>query len=132
MFIDSVRNQDKKEVMRLVQEDFMETLQALPVDIHYGALDVAGLQKKFNEGGIPIVLISSYRIYHEKFPHWVVVTGFDEKYIYVHDSYIDSKGDKTELDTIDMPILKADFELMARYGKAGQRAVLILKNQPEH
>jgi ribosomal-protein-alanine acetyltransferase len=132
MFIDSVRNQDKKEVMRLVQEDFMETLQALPVDIHYGALDVAGLQKKFNEGGIPIVLISSYRIYHEKFPHWVVVTGFDEKYIYAHDSYIDSKGDKTELDTIDMPILKADFELMARYGKAGQRAVLILKNRPEH
>lgn len=132
MFVDSVRNPDKKEVMRLVQEDFLETLQTLPVILHYGALDVAGLQKKFNEGGIPIVLISSYRIYHEKFPHWVVVTGFDEKYIYVHDSYIDSKADKTELDTIDMPILKTDFELMARYGKAGQRAVLVLKNRPEH
>ncbi len=129
MFIDSVRNQDKKEVMRLVQEDFTESLQQLPVDLHYGALDVTDLQEKFNAGGIPIVLISSYRIYHEKFPHWVVVTGFDEKYIYVHDSYIDSKGDKTELDTSDMPILKKDFELMARYGKAGQRAVLILKKR---
>ncbi|MFO7602736.1 MAG: GNAT family N-acetyltransferase/peptidase C39 family protein [Gammaproteobacteria bacterium] len=132
LFVDSVRNPDKKEVMRLVQEDFKETLHQLPVTMHYGALNVAGLEKKFAQGGIPIVLISSYRIYHEKFPHWVVVTGFDDKYIYVHDSYIDSKGDKTPLDTIDMPILKTDFERMARYGKAGQRAVLILKKRPEH
>ena len=132
MFVDSVRNQDKKEVMRLVQEDFISTLKTLPVQIHHGTLDVEGVQKKFNQGGIPIVLISSYRIYHEKFPHWVVVTGFDEKYIYVHDSFIDSKGDKTELDTVNMPILKTDFEHMARYGKAGQRAVLIIKNRPGH
>lgn len=132
LFIDSVRNKDKKEVMRLVQEDFISNLAQLPVDIHQGILNVDGLQEKFNQGGIPIVLISSYRIYHEKFPHWVVVTGFDEKYIYVHDSYIDSKGDKTELDTVNMPILKADFEHMARYGKASQRAVLIIKNRPDH
>ena len=129
MFVDSVRNRDKKEVMRLVQEDFIAALKQLPVNIHYGALDVAGLQEKFTGGGVPIVLISSYRIYHEKFPHWVVVTGFDEKYIYVHDSYIDSKGDKTELDTVNMPILKSEFEHMARYGKAGQRAALIIKAQ---
>jgi hypothetical protein len=28
-----------------------------------------------------------------------------------------------------MPILKKDFERMARYGKAGQQAVLILKRR---
>jgi len=28
-----------------------------------------------------------------------------------------------------MPILKKDFERMARYGKAGQQAVLILKHR---
>jgi hypothetical protein len=31
-----------------------------------------------------------------------------------------------------MPILKTDFERMARYGKAGQKAVLIIKpRQPQ-
>jgi hypothetical protein len=58
-----------------------------------------------------------------------VVTGFDEKYIYVHDPYVDHESGKTATDCINMPILKKDFERMARYGKAGQQAVLILKRR---
>lgn len=127
MFLGTVRDLDKKEVMRLSQEDFLEELQQLPIRFHYGALTVAEIQQKFEEGGIPIVLISSYRIYHERFPHWVVVTGFDEKYIYVHDPFVDYECGKTLTESINMPIFKKDFERMARYGKAAQKAVLILK-----
>ena len=58
-----------------------------------------------------------------------MVTGFDEKYIYVHDPYVDHESGKTATDCINMPILKKDFERMARYGKAGQQAVLILKRR---
>jgi len=57
------------------------------------------------------------------------VTGFDEKYIYVHDPYVDYEAGKTATDSINMPILKKDFERMARYGKAGQEAALILKRR---
>jgi ribosomal protein S18 acetylase RimI-like enzyme len=127
MFIDSVRNEEKKEVMRLVQEDFLKELKKLPVKIHQGRMNVQHLEDEFNKGGIPVVLISSYRIYHEKWPHWVVVTGFDEKYIYVHDPFVDSEAGKTATDCMNMPIAKRDFELMARYGKAGQKAVLVVK-----
>jgi ribosomal protein S18 acetylase RimI-like enzyme len=129
LFVDSVRSGEKKEVMRLVQEDFIGELEKLPVKLSHRALRVNQIQKKFESGGIPIVLISSYRIYREKFPHWVVVTGFDEKYIYVHDPYVDHAAGKTATDCINMPILKKDFERMARYGKAGQQAVLILKRR---
>ncbi len=129
LFIDSVRNPEKKEVMRIVQEDFVEEIRRLPIRLTYGALTVAEIQEKFEEGGIPIVLISSYRIYHEKFPHWVVVTGFDDRYIYVHDPYVDYEFEKSPTDCINMPILKKDFERMARYGKAGQKAVLVLKKR---
>ena len=129
LFIDSVRSQEKKEVMRLVQEDFTEQLQHMPVKIHYGAISVEELKVKFDQGGIPIVLISSYRIYQEKFPHWVVVTGFDERYIYVHDPLVDYEVGKTATDCINMPILQKDFQRMARYGKAGQKAVLVLKQR---
>jgi ribosomal protein S18 acetylase RimI-like enzyme len=127
MFLNTVRDLDKKEVMRLAQEDFLEELQQLPIKFQYGALKVAEIQQKFEEGGIPIVLISSYRIYHEKFPHWVVVTGFDEKYIYVHDPFVDYEFGKTLTESINMPIFKKDFERMARYGKAAQKAVIVLK-----
>jgi ribosomal-protein-alanine acetyltransferase len=129
LFVDSVRSEEKKEVMRLVQEDFVGELSKLPVKLSRRALRVNQIQKRFEAGGIPIVLISSYRIYREKFPHWVVVTGFDEKYIYVHDPYVDSASGKTATDCINMPILKKDFEYMARYGKAVQQAVLILKRR---
>lgn len=129
MFIDSVRNEEKKEVMRLVQLDFLKELKKLPVKIHQGRLNVQELEEEFNKGGIPVVLISSYRIYHEKWPHWVVVTGFDEKYIYVHDPFVDYEAGKTATDCMNMPIARRDFELMARYGKAGQKAVLIIKQR---
>ena len=84
---------------------------------------------KFDKGGVPIVLISSYRIYHEKFPHWVVVTGYDDRYIYVHDPFVDYEASKSSTDCIDMPILSTDFQRMTRYGKAGQKAVLIRKGK---
>lgn len=127
LFIDSVRSEEKKEVMRLVQEDFIEEVNRLSIRINYRALGLDEMYEKFDKGGVPIVLISSYRIYHEKFPHWVVVTGYDDRYIYVHDPFVDEETAKTSTDCIDMPILSTDFQRMARYGKAGQKAVLILK-----
>lgn len=128
-FIDSVRSLDKKEVIQLVQEDLFEELRQLPIELKYKTLSVSEIQEKFDKGGIPIVLISSYRIYREKFPHWVVVTGFDEKYIYVHDPFVDVEVYKTETDCINMPILKKDFERMAKYGKSGQKSVIIVKKK---
>ncbi|MFN3919706.1 MAG: peptidase C39 family protein, partial [Methylohalobius sp.] len=128
LFITSVRDPEKREVMRLVQEDLLEELQLLPIHLEYRALGVEELSEKFDRGGIPVVLISSYRIYGEKFPHWVVMTGHDQSFVYLHDPYVDEEAGKTQTDCINLPILKRDFERMARYGKTGQKAVLILSN----
>lgn len=124
--VDSVRSLEKKEVMRLVQEDWIEELNRLPVALRRGSLGVDELRRKFEAGGIPLVLISSYRIYGERFPHWVVVTGFDDHYIYVHDPLVNIDAGETLSDSVNMPIPHREFQRMARYGKAGQKAVLIL------
>jgi ribosomal protein S18 acetylase RimI-like enzyme len=124
--VDSVRSLEKKEVMRLVQEDWIEELSHLPVVLRRGSLGVDELRRKFEAGGIPLVLISSYRIYGERFPHWVVVTGFDDHYIYVHDPLVNIEAGETLSDSVNMPIPHREFQRMARYGKAGQKAVLIL------
>jgi ribosomal protein S18 acetylase RimI-like enzyme/predicted double-glycine peptidase len=124
--VDSVRSVEKKEVMRLVQEDWIEELRQLPVILRCGSLGVDELRQKFEAGGIPLVLISSYRIYGERFPHWVVVTGFDDHYIYVHDPLVDTEKGQTTTDSVNMPIPHREFQRMARYGKAAQKAVLIL------
>lgn len=129
MFISSVRSEEKKEVIRLVQEDFLDQIRQLALPLHHDRLGVADLRAAFESGAIPVVLISSYRIYREKFPHWVVVTGFDERYIYVHDPFVDDEAGKTQTDCVSMPIPQKDFERMARYGKSGQRAVLIIRKR---
>lgn len=125
-FFDSVRSEDKKRVMRLVQEDMVEELEQLRVPITQGPVNVAGLEVQFHAGRVPVVLISSVRIYAERFPHWVTVTGFDERFIYVHDPLVDVDEGERALDSVNMPILRRDFERMARYGRAGLQAAVIV------
>jgi ribosomal protein S18 acetylase RimI-like enzyme/predicted double-glycine peptidase len=129
LFVDSVRGEHKKEVMRLAQEDFLDQVRELSIPLHYTALSVEEMQQHFDAGGIPIVLISSYRMYRQKFPHWVVITGFDERFVYVHDPYVDTVKGKVRLDSINTPILRREFEGMARYGKASHRAALIVSRR---
>ncbi len=130
LFIDSVRSAEKKEVMALVQQGFEQRVQQLGIPVHYQRLGLVEMRQRFEQGAVPVVLISSYRIYREKFPHWVVVTGFDDRYVYVHDPYVDVEKGKCETDCINMPILQKDFERMARYGKSGLRAALVLSQPP--
>ncbi|HLI14258.1 MAG TPA: peptidase C39 family protein [Alphaproteobacteria bacterium] len=127
LFEDTVRKPERKAVIRLVQEDFLEEMREKKVTLTYGRLGVKDLIREFERGGIPIVLISSYRIDRDREPHWVVVTGFDERFIYVHDPYVDWKGHRTTTDCINMPITKKDFERMARFGRAQQKAALIIR-----
>jgi ribosomal protein S18 acetylase RimI-like enzyme len=127
LFVDSVRSEAKKEVIRIVQEDFLEEIGRKPIHVHYRRITLPELRKQFDQGAIPLVLISSYRIYQEKFPHWLVVTGFDDRFIYAHDPFVDREKGKIRSDCINMPILQKEFERMARYGKSGQRSVLIIK-----
>jgi ribosomal protein S18 acetylase RimI-like enzyme len=125
-FFDSVRSAEKKRVMQLVQEEMVEELECLGVPILQGPVNVAALEARFNAGSVPVVLISSVRIYAERFPHWVTVTGFDDRFIYVHDPLVDVEEGERALDSVNMPILRRDFERMARYGRAGLQAAVIV------
>jgi uncharacterized protein YvpB len=57
----------------------------------------------------------------------VVVTGFDNHFIYVHDPYVDEEKNMSLTDCINIPIPLKEFERMTRYGRAGQRAALIVR-----
>lgn len=124
--VDSVRSPEKKEVMRLVHEDMLAEVERLGVPVVYGTLTLEELEERFAAGAVPLVLISSYRIYEEKFPHWVVITGFDARFVYVNDPYVDYDNGETPLDSINMPIPKREFRRMARYGRAGLQAVVLV------
>ena len=90
-FVDSVRDPGKKEVIALVQEDMREQLQELGVAIHHEELDPQQLRARFQTGAIPLALLSSWQIYEAKVPHWVVISGFDDHFVYVNDPFVDDE-----------------------------------------
>lgn len=128
-FVETVRSDLKREVIRQVHKDFLEQLADTPVPVFYRALTLAEMREKFEEGGIPIVLVSSYQFDRRKELHWVVVTGFDEKYVYVHDPYVDVADAKSPTDRMHIPVPQRTFDRMARYGKQNRKAALIIKRR---
>lgn len=127
LFTESVRSAKKKEVIRLVEEDFRAEAADTNIRVIYRPLSATAMRRAFDDGGIPIVLISSYRFDSKKEPHWVVVTGFDEKYVYLHDPFVDPDEEKTPTDCMQIPVPLSDFEKMARYGRSQQKAALVIR-----
>ncbi len=133
MFLDSVRNAEKKEVLRLVQEDFIDEIRTEGLPVTSGAASVVDLEQVIRDGGIPVVLISSYRIYRERAPHWVVVTGVDRHFVYITDPFVDLTDGRTPTDCVNMPITRDAFDRMARYGRSGQQAaVMVYGGRPDN
>lgn len=125
-FLDSVRSDEKKEVMRLVHEDMLAQVKKLSIPVRYGNASLQKIESQFKSGAVPIVLISLYHFYEQKVPHWVVVTGFEDRFVYVNDPFVDRKREHTRTDAINMPIAKLDFERMSKYGRAGLQAVVFV------
>lgn len=131
--LESVRSPEKKEVMALVQVEMEREVAQLGMPVHYGRISPDSLEGSARDGAIPLVLISSWAIYGTHAPHWVVVTGFDEHFVYVHDPFIDSEEGETAADSINMPIGRPQFDRMARYGRRGLQAAVLVgpRRRPE-
>jgi ribosomal protein S18 acetylase RimI-like enzyme len=130
-FFDSVRSEEKKQVMRLVQEEMIEALEQRGTPIRHGPVNLSDLEDRFNRGCVLIVLVSGARIHAERFPHWVTIVGFDSRFIYVHDPFVDTEQGERALNAINLPIARQDFERMARYGRAGLQAAISIALPPQ-
>ena len=125
LFLDGVRDETKKPIMTAVHNDFCAQLQALNVPVHYRDLRQQDLIDAFKEGAVPLILISTYRMDSKKAPHWVVMSGFDDDCIYVHDPDPEG-GSQTSLDCQFIPLARSDFELMTSFGRNRLRTAVIV------
>jgi ribosomal protein S18 acetylase RimI-like enzyme len=129
-FLDTVRTPDKKEVIRLVHQGFLEEIRRTDIQVHRQPLSADALSARVAAGAIPVVMISQYRIYGDKEPHWIIVSGCDQRFIYAHDPYI-SDAHVTTTDRVSIPILRREFELMARYGRSRLQAAIIVSKRDD-
>ncbi|WP_455376696.1 GNAT family N-acetyltransferase/peptidase C39 family protein [Kaarinaea lacus] len=125
-FIDSVRDQDKKDVITLVHEEFMKRIQTTNIKIHLKDISPEELQAILKSGYAVIVLISTWQLNRNKAPHWVFIANADEKFVYVNDPDIPTNSWQTEMDYIQVPIGTREFIKMACFGQRRLRSLLVL------
>lgn len=126
LFIKGVRNPVKKSVLSLVHEDFKAQLAKTDVIEHFAEVTQQDLKEILEAGGVPLVLISAWRFSREKSPHWVVITAMDEQFIYLHDPDVDEDDQKSQVDTQQVPISRADFSRMACFGQEKLRTAVAI------
>ncbi|AEF99798.1 GNAT family N-acetyltransferase/peptidase C39 family protein [Methylomonas methanica] len=127
LFIDSVRNEEKKEVIELVDSCFKREADQQGLKVNYSNITQNDLIAAFQAGAIPLILISTFAMDGKKAPHWVVMSGFDNDCLYMHDPDPE-EGRQSELDCQFIPIAREDFERMSCFGKNRLRTAVIIRN----
>jgi len=126
LFLDGVRNEEKKLVMQLVHKDFMHQIKDTDIVVKYNNISLQELEKKFKAGGIPLVLVSSYSYTRDKAPHWVVMSGIDDTFVYIHDPDEDAATYRSKTDNIYLPIGRQTFDKSFRFGRTGLHTSVII------
>ena len=124
-FLDSVRDEEKKEVVRIAHETFEREIRALGGRQElrdFGADDVV---RALKQGAVPLVLISGYRFHDARMPHWVVITGFDDDHLYLHDPIVPDEGGRAE--SVNLAIPRKEFDAVSRYGRAQHRSLVLIE-----
>jgi ribosomal protein S18 acetylase RimI-like enzyme len=121
LFTGSVRDPRKKDVIELVEADFRAEIAATATAIIGAPVSPERVADHLQRGGVPIVLISLWRLHGEKGPHWVVVTGFDGAVFRILDPIAPPPdGDPGISISID------EFRRITRYGRRRNTAAVIL------
>ena len=115
-----------------MHDSFVEQCEYVGVPLHYTAMPLEQLIEAFDEGGLAIILISTFRMDGKKSPHWVVMSGYDEHCILVHDPDLDDDkklpdDPPSPLDCQFVPIARDEFEKMSRFGQSRLQATVVLK-----
>lgn len=125
LFVDGVRDALKKDIVTRVHSMFAKECDDKQVPIRYFAMTLSDLLMAFDGGAIPIILISTYRMDGKKAPHWVVLSGYDDQCIYVHDPD-PSSNEHSSVDCQYVPIAREDFEKMSRFGQTRLQTAVLL------
>lgn len=125
LFVQGVRDSNKKQIIELVHDDYIQQARIAGLDIHYKDIKQERLIKALDQHSVPLVMISTWRFDGKKAPHWVAVSGYDNECLYVHDPDPEEKS-QSPLDCQYLPIARADFDKISLFGQQRLRTAVII------
>jgi ribosomal protein S18 acetylase RimI-like enzyme len=126
LFVKGVRDAQKKQIIKLVHEDYTEQAQRAGLVIHYRDIYQQRIIDAIDAGDVPLVMISTWRMDGKKAPHWVAVSGYDEDCLYLHDPDPEENNQRP-LDCQYLPVALEDFARMSLFGQQRLRTAVIIK-----
>lgn len=128
-FLDTVRDSEKREIMQLTQAEFVREAKELGIKKHRRGLKARDFAQFVDKGALAIVLISGYRMFDEKFPHWLLIHAHQGKHLIVHDPWVDPDLFESPSAATNLPIPFDEFDRMAQYGANRLKAAVIVKGR---
>jgi ribosomal protein S18 acetylase RimI-like enzyme len=125
LFVKSVRSLEKKKIIELVHKDFVRKIEETNIKTHKKRLTLEDLEEILKKGGVPIVLITTYHFDNNHAPHWVVVTAYDDGFVYIHDPDIEEEHEGV-INRVHIPIQEDKFLKISRWGKAKTSATVVV------
>ncbi len=129
LFLETVRNLEKRRVMDIAQRDFRARAVEMAIPTRIEAFSLPMLRARLDDGHVAIVLVSGYLMMGKKIPHWVLAHGDDGRHILVHDPWVEVEIGETAADAANIPVPYAIFDRIARYGRSGLRAAVIIEGK---
>ncbi len=128
LFVESVRSEEKKQIIGLVHQQFLDRARTQKVSVIYQDVSQAILSDWLAAGYAVLVLISTYRLDGKKAPHWVCLTHIDEHCLYVHDPDL-TPNQQLPLDCQHLPIARDDFDKMSAFGAERLRTAVAIRRE---
>jgi ribosomal protein S18 acetylase RimI-like enzyme len=128
LFVQGVRDSNKKQIIELVHNDYIQQAELAGLDIRYKDIKQERLIEAVDNNAVPLVMISTWRFDGKKAPHWVAVSGYDSECLYVHDPDPDENSQRA-LDCQYLPIARADFDRISLFGQQRLRTAVIISRR---
>ena len=135
-FLDSVRGEDRRELLERVHSDFLEQLATYPTTIQQAILDRRQLAELLSRHEHVVALISTWALDRRRQSHWVYLSRNSANTVFINDpdsntengqALDDSASDwQSEADYRHVPISLDQFSTMASYGKRRLRCLLAI------
>lgn len=125
-FMDGVRSEHKREVMKLVADDFNQRCEHLGIATRLGGFSIEDLRTALAQNKRILLLISTWRLNRNKAPHWVWLVALDENYAYINDPDVDEKLEQINLDNLYVPVSINNLSAMIQYGTKRYTAAVLL------
>lgn len=126
LFLQSVRNHEKRRVMQLAQIDFRTRIAEYGVPVHARAFSLDDIRDALKQGRLVMVLISGFLMFGKKVPHWVLAIDDDGDHIFIHDPWVEGERGETAADAANVPVPYEMFMRMAQFGQPVLRAAVVL------